>query len=123
MARVKPTHCTQTHLPTPVSFGAFRLYLKQESALPCTQTAKSRFLPAQFARANRKIMYRVITERLKKRERKTKRQHDQLSDQPSAAAPPCWPENDVWLKANFGAVTHYGTKISSLKKEQPLAGR
>ncbi|MDO6594581.1 hypothetical protein [Neptuniibacter sp. 1_MG-2023] len=22
----------------------------------------------------------------------------------------CGPENDVWLKANFGAVTHYGTK-------------
>lgn len=22
----------------------------------------------------------------------------------------CGPENDVWIKANFGAVTHYGTK-------------
>jgi hypothetical protein len=22
----------------------------------------------------------------------------------------CEPENDVWLKVNFGAVTHYGTK-------------
>lgn len=22
----------------------------------------------------------------------------------------CGPENDVWLKANFGAITHYGTK-------------
>jgi len=47
-------------------------------------------LPAQLAGANRQIMYRVITEWLKKRQEKTKRQHDQPPDQPSAAAPPLW---------------------------------
>lgn len=33
--------CTQTHRPTPISFGALRLYLKQQSALPCTPNSKT----------------------------------------------------------------------------------
>ncbi|WP_254361047.1 hypothetical protein [Proteus mirabilis] len=41
LARLKPTHCMQTHRPTPVSFGASRLYLKQENALPCTPNSKT----------------------------------------------------------------------------------
>lgn len=41
MARFKPTQCKQIHRPTPVSFGALHLYLKQESALPCTPNSKT----------------------------------------------------------------------------------
>ncbi|EUC68375.1 hypothetical protein Y017_05375 [Alcanivorax sp. 97CO-5] len=41
MAQFKPEHCKQTRPPTPASFGAFRLYLKQESALPCTPNSKT----------------------------------------------------------------------------------
>ncbi|MEY2345162.1 hypothetical protein I3679_019340 [Proteus mirabilis] len=41
MARAKPEHYKQTHRPTPVSFGASRLYLKQENALPCTPNSKT----------------------------------------------------------------------------------
>ncbi len=85
MAQFKPEDCKQTPPPTPVFFSASRLYLKQESALPCPQTAKPRLLPAQFAGANGQIMYGVITERFEKRESKTKLQSDQLPDKPGAA--------------------------------------
>ena len=41
MAQFKPEHCKQTRPPTPASFGALRLYLKQGNALPCTPNSKT----------------------------------------------------------------------------------
>lgn len=36
-----PTHCNVILPPAAVSFGALRLYLKQENALPCTPNSKT----------------------------------------------------------------------------------
>lgn len=55
-------------------------------------------------------MHRVITERFEKESQK--RNGNVISHQINLALLHhlCGPENDVWLEANFGAVTDYGSK-------------